>query len=193
MAGSDFLEMGIREARRVLEHILGLKQLSQRGRARQVGCGGRPNELKMWDQAQRSASERKGIGGHLPWGQWPFPSPRPVVPRSQRPFKARCEGVSQAVGWGRPPPARVPGWGGAAGSGLPTRQVLWGAPPPRPPQPGSAGRSKRFSRVSDFSGERVRKAPSPRRTCASRKVPGVFIARADFRGAPDLELRQVPP
>lgn len=111
LAGWDFLEMGIREARRVLEHILGLKQLSQRGRARQVGSGGRPNGSKMWDQAQRSASERKGIRGHLPWGQWPFPSPRPVVPRSQRPFKARCEGVSQAVGWGRPP-ARVPGWGG---------------------------------------------------------------------------------
>lgn len=103
LAGWDFLEMGIREARRVLEHILGLKQLSQRGRARQVGSGGRPNRSKMWDQAQRSASERKGIRGHLPWGQWPFPSPRPVVPRSQRPFKARCEGVSQAVGWGRPP------------------------------------------------------------------------------------------
>lgn len=176
----------------MLEHILGLKQLSQRGRARQVGSGGRPNELKMWDQAQRSASERKGIGGHLPWGQWPFLPPCPVVPRSQRPFKARCEGVSQAVGWGRPP-LGCGGRGEGAGSGLPTRQVLWGAPPPRPPQPGSAGRLKRFSPVSDFLGERVRTAPSPRRTCASRKVPGVFIARADFRGAPDLELRQVPP
>lgn len=137
LAGWDFLEMGIREARRVLEHILGLKQLSQRGRARQAGSGGRPNGSKIWDQAQRSASERKGIGGHLPWGQWPFPSPRPVVPRSQRPFKARCEGVSQAVGWGRPPLGCR--GGGAAGSGLPTRQVLWGGPTPTPAPPGQRG------------------------------------------------------
>lgn len=138
MAGSDFLEMGIREARRVLEHILGLKQLSQRGRARQVGSGGRPNELKMWDQAQRSASERKGIGGHLPWGQWPFLPPCPVVPRSQRPFKARCEGVSQAVGWGRPPMG-CGGRGEGAGSGLPTQQVLWGGPTPTPAPAGQRG------------------------------------------------------
>lgn len=79
-------EMGIREARPVLEHILGLKRLSQRGRERQVGRAGKPNGLKMWDQAQRSASERKGMEGHLPWGQWPFPPTLPSGPQKPAPL-----------------------------------------------------------------------------------------------------------